>query len=177
MKLNVHEIEEDAKRLVFDEPTEGLNDLLVHGEVHDFDFPAAVSVRLDYYRAGQELFFQGRISGTVTGHCGRCLEAYAFPLEVDFHVVLVPKTDDLTPAAELSDEELDLSVYEGEVVDLAPLLREQVILALPTRPLCDDGCKGLCPGCGVNLNVERCRCAAAVGDPRLAVLRNIKIGR
>ena len=177
MKLNVHDIQEDAKRLVFDEPTEGLNDLLVHGEVHDFDFPAAVSVRLDYYRAGQELFFQGRISGNVIGHCGRCLEEYTFPLDADFNVVLVPKTDEVAPEAELSDDELDLSVYEGDVIDLAPLLREQVILALPTRPLCDDRCKGLCSSCGVNLNLESCRCAAAMGDPRLAVLRNIKIGR
>ena len=176
MKLNVHDIEDGGKQLVFDEPTEGLNDLLVHGEVHDFDFPAAVAVRLEYYRAGHELFFQGHISSNVVGHCGRCLEEYAFPLETDFNVVLVPKAETPAPEAELSDDELDLSVYEGDEIDLAPLLREQIILALPTRPLCNEGCKGLCPGCGVNLNVEHCRCAAAVGDPRLAVLRNIKIG-
>lgn len=176
MKLNVHDIEDGAKQLVFEEPTEGLNEVLVHGEVHDFDFPAAVGVRLEYYRAGQELFFQGHISGNVVGHCGRCLEDYAFPLEADFNVVLVPKTDDASPEAELSDDELDLSVYEGTEIDLAPLLREQVILALPTRPLCDEGCKGLCASCGANLNIERCRCAVAVGDPRLAVLRNIKVG-
>jgi len=176
VKLNVHEIEEGAKRLVFDESTEGLNDLLVHGQVHDFDFPATVSVRLDYYRAGQELFFQGQISGDVIGHCGRCLEDYGFPLDADFSVLLVPKTEDLTAETELTGDELDLSVYEGDIVDLTPLLREQIILALPTRPLCDEDCKGLCPTCGMNLNMETCRCAATVGDPRLAVLRNIKIG-
>jgi uncharacterized protein len=176
VKLNVHDVEESAKLLLFDEPTEGLNDLLVHGEVHDFDFPATVAVRLEYYRAGQELFFQGHIGGDVTGHCGRCLEDYAFALDTDFHVVLVPKSEEPTPEAELTDDELDLSVYDGDQIDLAPLLREQIILALPTRPLCDDRCKGLCSRCGVNLNVESCRCAAAAGDSRLAVLRNLKIG-
>jgi uncharacterized protein len=176
VKLNVHEIEEGAKRLVFDEPTAGLNELLVHGQVHDFDFPTPVAVRLDYYRAGQELVFQGHISGTVVGHCGRCLEDYTFPLDTDFTIVLVPKTQAPGPEVELHDDELDLSVYEGDEVDLAPLLREQVILALPTRPLCDENCKGLCDHCGVNLNIESCRCAAPTGDLRLAVLRNLKIG-
>jgi uncharacterized protein len=176
VKLNVHDIEEVAKRLGFDEPTQDLNDLLVHGEVHDFDFPATVAVRLEYYRAGQELFFQGHISGNVTGHCARCLEEYPFTLGADFNVVLVPKTEAVAPEMELTADEVDLSVYEGEELDLSPLLREQIILALPTRPLCDDTCKGLCPNCGVNRNVESCRCAASAGDPRLAVLRNIKIG-
>ncbi len=177
MKLNVHDIEEGAKRLVFEEPTEELNELLVHGEVHDFDFPPKVGVRLEYYRAGQELFFLGHISGDVVGHCGRCLEEYTFPMQTDFNVVLVPKTAEAQSEMELSDDELDLSVYEGDQIDLAPLLQEQVILALPTRPLCADNCKGLCSGCGVNLNVEPCRCKVAVGDPRLAVLRNIKVGQ
>ena len=176
MKLNVHEIEEAAKRLVFEEPTAGLNDLLVHGDVHDFDFPSAVTVRLDYYRAGEDLFFEGQISGTVIGHCGRCLAEYPFTLRSDCHVVLVPKSADDAPDAELTDEQLDLSVYEGAELDLSPLLREQIILALPTRPLCDESCKGLCPSCGGNLNVETCRCPASPGDPRLAVLRNIRIG-
>jgi len=175
VKLNVHDIEEGAKELVFEAPTEGLNELLVHGQVHDFDFPAAVGVRLEYYRAGQELLFQGHITGDVVGHCGRCLEDYAFPLQADFHVVLVPKTVEAGPDNELSDDQLDLSVYEGDQIDLAPLLQEQVILALPTRPLCDENCKGLCSSCGANLNLESCRCAVAVGDPRLAVLRNIKV--
>jgi uncharacterized protein len=176
VKLKTHDIEEGAKRLVFDEPTDGLNALLVHGEVHDFDFPAAVSVRLEYYRAGQELFFQGHIAADVIGHCARCLEAYVFPLQTDFHVALVPKTVDLAPEVELDDNTLDLSVYEGDEIDLAPLLREQIILALPTRPLCDESCKGLCATCGVNLNIESCRCTASTGDPRLAVLRNLKVG-
>ncbi len=176
VKLNVHDIEEAAKGLDFDEPTAGLNELLVHGQVHDFDFPTPATVRLEYYRAGQELFFQGHIAGTVVGHCGRCLEDYSFTLGTDFNIVLVPKSEEPAPEIELSDAVLDLSVYDGNQVDLSPLLREQIILALPTRPLCNEDCKGLCPNCGVNLNVESCRCAVSAGDPRLAVLRTIKIG-
>ena len=67
--------------------------LLLHGQVCDFEFPAPAEVRLDYYRAGQELFFQGHIAGGVVGHCARCLEEYTFDLDKDFFVVLVPKSD------------------------------------------------------------------------------------
>jgi uncharacterized protein len=174
VKLNVHEIEEVAKDLVYDEPTESLNGLLVHGNVCDFEFHQPAAVRLLYYRAGTELFFQGHIAGAVVGHCARCLEEYPFAIAKDFSVVLVPRGEDLSEGVELAAEELDLSVYEGELVDLTPVVREQIILALPTRPLCRETCRGLCAGCGTNLNVERCRCQAPGGDPRLAVLRAVK---
>jgi DUF177 domain-containing protein len=175
VKLNVHEIEEAAKELVYEESTGPLNGLLIHGQVCDFEFPAAAEVRVDYYRAGQELFFQGHISGSVVGHCARCLEEYTFDIDKEFHIVLVPKLP-LAEDVELGDDDLDLSFYEGDTVELSPLVLEQIILALPTRPLCRETCKGLCPTCGVNLNAERCDCAAPSSDPRLAVLRNLKVG-
>jgi uncharacterized protein len=55
------------------------------------------------------------------------------------------------------------------------LVYEQVFLALPTRPLCDEECRGLCPQCGVNRNAGQCSCTVDAGDPRLAVLRGLKI--
>ena len=104
MKLNVHEIEEAPKELVYEESTDALNAVLLHGQVCDFEFPAAAEVRVDYYRAGQELFFQGRIEGSVIGHCARCLEEYTFDLGKDFFVVLVPKAE-LPAEVELTDAE------------------------------------------------------------------------
>ena len=175
MKLNVHEIDEVAKELVYEESTDALNGLLVHGQVCDFEFPAAAEVRLDYYRAGVELVFQGHIAGSVIGHCGRCLEEYGFEIDKDFTLVLVPRQPQLD-TDELSEDDLDLSYYEGDQVDLSPLVREQIILALPTRPLCRDTCRGLCPHCGVDLNAQSCSCASEHVDPRLAVLRNLKVG-
>jgi uncharacterized protein len=174
MKLNVREIDEVAKQLAYEEPTDTLNGLLVHGQVCDYEFPVAADVRVNYYRAGQEIFFQGHISGGVIGHCARCLEEYPFRLDKDFFLMLVPRAE-LPPEVELTDEEPDLSFYEGDHIDLSPLVREQIILALPTRPLCREDCKGLCSSCGVNLNVQACTCATRIGDPRLAVLRNLKV--
>ena len=176
MKLSIYDIEEVAKELTYDEPTTSLNDVLVHGEVCDYTFAAPAAVRVEYYRAGQELFLHGHITGGVVGQCARCVEAYDFVLEKDFSIVLVPKRE-LDAEAELEEEDLDLSFYQGEEVDLSPLVREQLILALPTRPLCQEGCRGLCPQCGANLNLQTCACTPAAGDPRLAVLRNLKVKR
>jgi uncharacterized protein len=176
VKLSVYDIEEVAKALTYDEPTASLNDVLVHGEVCDYTFTVPAAVRVEYYRAGQELFFHGHITGSVVGQCARCLEEYDFVLEKDFSIVLAPKRE-LTAEVELADEDLDLSFYEGEEIDLSPLVQEQIILALPTRPLCRDSCRGLCSQCGANLNVQTCACIPATGDPRFAVLRNLKVKR
>ncbi|MGH7769034.1 MAG: YceD family protein, partial [Candidatus Binatia bacterium] len=62
-----------------------------------------------------------------------------------------------------------------EEIQLTPLVREQVLLALPTRPLCDENCRGLCPKCGVDLNENSCRCSSSKGDPRMAFFRDMKL--
>ena len=63
----------------------------------------------------------------------------------------------------------------GEVVDLESLLREQIILMLPLKPLCDENCKGLCPHCGANLNREKCTCKTDAVDSPFAQLAKLKI--
>jgi uncharacterized protein len=61
---------------------------------------------------------------------------------------------------ELNEKELDEYFYSGDTIDLTDLVREQVLLSLPTYPLCRPSCRGLCPRCGVDLNRMACRCTA-----------------
>jgi uncharacterized protein len=171
VKINVYEIKDEAKALAYDEPTDELNALMAHG-VHDFDFPAPLNVNLVYYRAGQELIFQGTLKGSIVGHCARCLDDYTMDVERPFHVILLPHSQ--VPAeVELEEEDLELSYYRGEEVDISPLVREQLLLDLPTQPLCREDCQGLCPKCGINRNRESCRCEIGA-DPRLAALQGLK---
>jgi uncharacterized metal-binding protein YceD (DUF177 family) len=72
--------------------------------------------------------------------------------------------------AELTDDDLDLYGYDGEEIDLTPLFRDQVVLAVPFAPLCSEDCKGLCPQCGADRNLETCDCKPPV-DPRWAALQ------
>ena len=96
--------------------------------------------------------------------CDRCGEVFDKPFHLDCEYLL---------ATELEDEENDeILLLEDGTVDLGELSREVFILNMPTKLLCREDCRGLCPGCGVNLNYEVCRCKKEV-DPRLAKLAQL----
>jgi uncharacterized protein len=173
VRIALRDIEEATKELSFEEPTEELNALLARGPVQDYKLSEPAQVHVSHYRSGRELFFAGQVAGRVSGQCVRCLELYDFELVTPFAFVLVPQSE----AAEDDEAEIDLSYYEGEEVDLSPLLRDRVLLSLPTRPLCAEDCRGLCPRCGANRNREQCDCPSESGDPRLAVLRGLRVQR
>ena len=173
MKIRVNQITESPQEKNFEEGTDDLNRLYDGERVRDFHFPPAVGAHLLYYRSGQELFFQGSLSGSVEGICSRCLKRYALPLEKEFNLVLLPAPMG-SKSRELNRDDMGLSFYSAEEIDLSPLVREQVLLALPIRPLCDDQCRGLCASCGADLNQEPCRCAPSERDPRMAVFRALK---
>lgn len=176
MKIPVSKITESPKETKFPENLEDLNEIYGEGMVQDFHFPSSLNVDVVYYRAGRDLFFQGSLEGAIGGRCSRCLRSYSFALEKNFDFVLTPAPLS-AKSRELNREELGLSFYTAEDINLSPYIREQVLLALPIRPLCESNCRGLCVGCGANLNEERCRCASSPGNSRMAPLRTLKLER
>jgi uncharacterized protein len=80
-------------------------------------------------------------------------------------------------AVELSEEDLDLSVFDGAVIDLDSLVREELLLAAPDQVLCQQNCQGLCPNCGVDRNLTACDCETAEMDPRWAGLKELVNGK
>ena len=179
MKIPVEQITPSPKEIKFSEKIEELNSFFAKEKYRDFQFPSVLDGRLVYYRSGQELFFHGSFGGNFVGCCSRCLINYLFDVEKSFDLVLVPDpARSERKVEELKREELGLSYYSSDVIELAPLLKEQVLLALPTRPLCHEDCRGLCSGCGVNLNTEECACnPAKPSDSRMAIFRTLKINR
>jgi uncharacterized protein len=126
----------------------------------EFAGPGSLEVQVHLERHGHDILVRGHLGGSITLSCGRCLTPFSYPVTVDFDLLLAPgpvfvNDKDL----ELTPEDLDLDFYEGEVVDLERLLKEQVLLQFPLKPLCRETCKGICPGCGADLNQEPCRCA------------------
>jgi uncharacterized protein len=125
---------------------------------------------------GHDILVRGSLSGQLELACSRCLEPFAAPAAIDFDLLLVPGPPSATAAeAELSPDDLDLDYYTGEIIDLESLLREQIILMLPLKPLCDETCKGLCPHCGANLKREPCACPTGVVNSPFALLAKLKI--
>lgn len=102
---------------------------------------------------------EGRMDGSVKVACSRCLRDYIAPVTVGFAVIYKDKgsmTED--------DKASDVYEYENNEIDLYPYLRETMILEFPPKPLCSEGCKGLCPVCGKNLNEEECGCKQDEGN-------------
>jgi uncharacterized protein len=176
VRVRVDQITDEESHCSFRQPLEEINGRLLHGEVRDFRLTSPLAVDATYYRAGDDLFFAGRIRADLEGTCARCLEPFDLTVDESAQFVLVP-TPKEGPERQLSEDDLALSFYSGEEIDLAPLFTEQVILTLPTRALCREDCRGLCPQCGVDRNNEKCGCVEREPDPRLAVLRNLRVER
>jgi DUF177 domain-containing protein len=178
MKLRVEEITAEAKEIGFLEPEDEVNKILDAGPVRDYHVEGPISVTVSYYRAGMEVFVEGDLSARTRSMCARCAEEFVAPRMRSFRYVMVPRVlDGRADGGDPADEDIEYSYYEGEEIDLSPSIREQLILALPTRALCRDDCRGLCPRCGMNLNYGACGCEERQADLRLAVFRNLKVRR
>lgn len=177
VKLRLEDITAEAKELTFVEPEMEINRILAQGPVREYHVNAPIGVTVSYYRAGTDLFIAGTLTAQTDATCARCAEEFKASNDRAFRLVMAPKSIGMDGDAGLRADDLEFSLYDGAEIDLGPLVREQLILALPTRPLCQDDCRGLCPHCGINLNRGECQCRSSQSDPRFAVLRSLKIGR
>ncbi|HEY8530994.1 MAG TPA: DUF177 domain-containing protein [Limnochorda sp.] len=132
---------------------------------------------------GAGVLVQGRVTVPVTMVCSRCLSPYPLELEAEFEEEFVPRSrprpqgEDEEATAEgrnpVAGDEDEVEYFDNHRIDLGPLIREQLLMALPMKSLCRDDCRGLCPVCGHNLNLGACDCQVDETDPRLAVLREL----
>ena len=127
-------------------------------------------------RKGEEVRLRGKIATEIELLCGRCLAPARSPLELEFDTRFIPQSEAAgeTDNVELLTEDMGLAAFEGDSIDLDELVREQILLALPVKVVCSEGCRGFCAGCGKNLNVEACTCEERPPDPRWAALADIK---
>ncbi|MEW6319958.1 MAG: DUF177 domain-containing protein [Acidobacteriota bacterium] len=120
----------------------------------------------------------GTVAATLELRCGRCLEPFAWPVEAAFDVRYLPQSANAgDEEREIDEDDLSTSFYRDEQIDLGQLIEEQFYLALPMKPLCRADCRGLCPQCGTDWNVETCACDEKWEDPRLAGLKALIIER
>lgn len=124
----------------------------------------------------EEVRLLGEIRTDVEILCDRCLAPTLMPLDVEFDTGFLPQEVEAvkTENVELLAEDLVIATYEDGAVDLDALVREQILLALPSRHLCSETCKGLCQKCGANLNAGQCSCEQGETDPRWSALAGLK---
>lgn len=139
--------------------------------------------------AGSAALLEGEAEVGVVSRCRRCLREVETTLPVEFTLNLVTRRDDRgypgggageddgeSEKAGTFDGEADEEYFDGEVIQLRPILREQILLALPAiEPVCREECKGLCVVCGHDLNEKDCGHLQKPADPRWSALRDLKL--
>jgi uncharacterized protein len=148
------------------------------GEAEAYRVVGPVDLEFDLHKDKNRFRVVGRLRAELELPCSRCLEPFRLPVDVPLDLRYAPATelDAEEPADEdrdVSKEDVDTSYYRDDVLDLDELLREQFYLALPMKPLCTEGCLGLCPECGANQNTAPCGCQPTWEDPRLAPLKKL----
>ena len=119
----------------------------------------------------EEVKIHGKIKFSIISACARCLVQVESVINPDIDLVLTP---DRVPEEE-GEDNVDREIYSGEDIDLGNYLREVIVVSIPLKVLCVEECRGLCSICGTNLNVGPCSCENDWVDPRLSVLKNLKL--
>lgn len=117
-----------------------------------------VELELTFESVVEGVLVTGTANLTLAGQCARCLEAIERPLEIDLQELFC------YPGKEADDAEA--SRIQDDLIDLEPLLRDQVVLELPFTPWCRPDCAGMCPTCGTSLNADPDHHHDEAVDPR-----------
>lgn len=168
-----------------------------------FSLVSSTPLSARFKKVSGRVFVTGKFTAALSCPCKRCTTAVPVPLSIDFSLRMIPeptaprvdddaaakpdhkprrkpqrKDDDgdAESAASFELDEIDAEPFDGKTIDLDPVVREQVLLALPVTVVCRDDCKGLCATCGQDLNEGDCGHGKVKEvDSRLAKLKDIKL--
>jgi len=177
--IQIDKLKRRPRQIVLDEQAKDfpvLRELIEQGAVA---FNQAVTGTLEAVWAGDVIEVTGLLVTRVSSPCSRCLVPVESPLEIQVVLCYAGKADEeeapVADEIEIQSEELGLIPYSGSEIDLRPDLDQEIIMALPQQPLCQEICLGLCPVCGCNLNQSHCECETPVFHAGLAALQNYKV--
>ena len=142
----------------------------------DFRIVAPVGLTATVTKDAQKVRLAGRVKTTLETNCGRCLDPFTVPVDSAVDLLFLPEPDASAKADgedEVRDDDVGVTYYKDETIDLGEVMRDEFYLALPMKPLCKADCQGLCPVCGINRNRETCTCVAEWVDPRMAPLKKL----
>ncbi len=178
MKINVVQIPDSGLNLQFTREDYWFSELLPDKEKCDFTL-GRVDVSCSVKKPREAIIVEGTVKTVIGTDCSRCIEPVQAPVQGEFRYVLVPAPDTAGEKSggekELNPDDVDFEYYEGEVIDLDPMIFEQIALQIPLKALCFESCKGLCPRCGANLNRGSCGCPVGPVGGKFAALENFRV--
>ncbi|GAM09986.1 hypothetical protein OR1_02271 [Geobacter sp. OR-1] len=142
-------------------------------------FRSPLTVDVTVVREYDHIRLEADVTVVVALNCSRCLASYETTLKSNFTVFYSKSTGSFVPdeEVELGERELVSAYYEGEEINVSPEIAEHVLIELPLKPLCSEGCRGLCPSCGVDLNTTVCDCSDNRSGFAFSALKNFKVER
>ncbi len=169
-------------RLEFEEKPEAFPVLTNMINTNGCVFLNPIKTRLRAYRIGDIVGVEGYFETAVRLACSRCLSEFETSITSHFTLTYMQENPDRLnklpdEEVELKPDDIGLIPFSGEEINLMEGIQEQVVIALPLKPLCREKCKGLCPKCGAILNEGDCSCDTSAFNTNFSVLKNLKIDR
>jgi uncharacterized protein len=121
-----------------------------------------------FFKVEDSILLTGTLKYTCDEQCARCLKEYRNTVEANVEALVVK---------DLSEDDIDSEqlkiVEEDGCVNLDEAIKQTIYLSMPMKSICKEDCKGICPNCGVNLNIEECKCKKDLTDPRFEKLKDL----
>jgi uncharacterized protein len=174
--LKFDEIPEEGLDLKWEEERASLLAYMQDLSKIDFDFDTPLQAEAKIKKTGQSVFIIGKVETTLRIQCARCLKEFSYPLSTTFDLTLLPLNE--APSEEeieLGSEEMESSFFAKGEIRLSEIACEQIFLEIPYQPLCQEGCKGLCPICGKDLNLSSCECVKEEFPKGFSALKKLKL--
>ncbi len=130
--------------------------------------PISINGKISTTKSG--LYLDVEVEFTLLDPCSRCLEEVEVPIEYSIQGFLVKEDFD-----ENSFEDDDAFIYDGEYINLTSIIEQTLDFKVPAKVLCNENCKGLCAGCGADLNKQDCSCNKIANDEEIIDSRFAKL--
>jgi uncharacterized protein len=124
-------------------------------------------------RGGETFYFNGTLQGTLSTQCHKCLKPTDLGVDTQFDLIVQRGEAESTEEGDYSHDEYVYIPIGQQDIRLDQYIYENLVINIPMRILCEEDCKGLCPDCGADLNIEACTCNQKT-DPRWEALKSLK---
>lgn len=153
-----------------------LQEVFYKFERSGYEVEGDIWVDMNLTKLDPDYTLRGKLKFIIQQACFRCAEN--FPLSIDhrFHVAFAHTSEHakIPSVASHDSDELDINFFQGNEIDLAPVIEEQFVLSLPYQAPCKSDCRGICQRCGTNLNLGSCQCDEIPKATPFEVLKNWK---
>lgn len=163
MKLVISQLKEGENLFQFDSTKEPwLQELIKRISDAGNTLLSPMQVNFNLVQSEPDYFLKGKMDFHVEQTCARCAENFDYNVTHPFAISLAHVESKRSHKASDQEEEetdLDINFFEGNEIEIAPILEEQFFLSLPYQSMCSEDCQGICQSCGQNLNQKMCGCS------------------